>query len=166
MYQDIKLPSYDDIRNYEIIANKAGSGINLSDLCGIWKFKYVWGNGQSDINYISSSILQVLSANLELYQSELTDGRSDLIIRNSIKFGIFSIVFVGSAFLRGKRPLLNFNFDSFYLKMGSLNLLEKKFQKNETLKSPFFSLIAIDKNKKWMCARGKGGGLAIWIKDQ
>ena len=98
-------------------------------------------------------------------EEESKDDISDLIIRNSIKFGIVSIVFVGSAFLRGKRPLLNFNFDSFYFKIGSLNLLKKKIQKVEPLKAPFFSLIAIDRNKKWMCARGKGGGLAIWIKD-
>ena len=150
MYQDIKLPSFNDIRNYETIASKAGSGINRSDLYGIWKFKYVWKNGKSDIDSISSSILQVLSANLELSQSKSKDDMS---------------VFVGSAFLRGKRPLLNFNFDCFYFKIGSLNLLKKKIQKIETLKAPFFSLIAIDRNKKWMCARGKGGGLAIWIKD-
>ena len=165
MYQDIKLPSFNDIRNYETIASKAGTGINCSDLYGIWKFKYVWKNGKSDIDSISSSILQVLSANLELSQSKSKDDMSDLIIRNSIKFGIVSIVFVGSAFLRGKRPLLNFNFDCFYFKIGNLNLLKKKIQKIETMKAPFFSLIAIDRNKKWMCARGKGGGLAIWIKD-
>ena len=42
--------------------------------------------------------------------------------------------------------------------------INKKFEKTtDPKKRPFFSLIALGKEKKWLCARGKGGGLAIWI---
>ena len=30
----------------------------------------------------------------------------------------------------------------------------------------FFALIAVDPNGKWLSARGKGGGLALWVKDK
>ena len=165
MYQDIKLPDFDQIRQYERIANKEGSGITDKDLRGIWRFQYVWKNGKKDIDNISSSLLQVLSAKLELCKSEIHYENSNLEIRNSVQFGLFTIIFVGQACLKGNRPLLSFKFNSVYFKVGSLNLVTRKVKNINSKNSPFFSLIAIDKDQKWLCARGKGGGLAIWIKE-
>jgi len=30
---------------------------------------------------------------------------------------------------------------------------------------PFFSLVGISTKDNWLCARGRGGGLAIWVKS-
>ena len=43
--------------------------------------------------------------------------------------------------------------------------VNKPLKKPEEKQMPFFSLIAISKENNWMCARGRGGGLAIWIKS-
>ena len=60
------LPQYKEIKNLESISQKEGSGIGYEDLIGSWKFNSVWKKGSEEIDNISSSILQVLSAKLEL----------------------------------------------------------------------------------------------------
>ena len=159
------LPEYKEILGLEKIANKDGSGINYDELISNWKFQYVWKKGSNSIDNISSSLLQVLSARLELSKSESKDESTAFEIKNSIKFGILSIVFLGKAFLKGKRPLLYFYFKNLNIKVGGFNIIRRSIEETKPNKMPFFSLIAIDKKKEWLCARGKGGGLAIWLKN-
>ena len=165
MKKEIILPDYKEISRLEKIANKDGSGINYDELISNWKFQYVWKKGSNSIDNISSSLLQVLSARLELSKSESKDESTAFEIKNSIKFGILSIVFLGKAFLKGKRPLLYFYFKNLNIKVGGFNIIRRSIEETKPNKMPFFSLIAIDKKKEWLCARGKGGGLAIWLKN-
>ena len=60
-----KLPQFKEIKNFETISKKDGSGIRYEDLIGTWKFNSVWKKGSEEIDNISSSILQVLSAKLK-----------------------------------------------------------------------------------------------------
>ncbi len=159
------LPQYIEIKNLEIISKKDGSGIGYEDLIGIWKFNSVWKKGSKEIDNISSSILQVFSAKLELKKTNSQNNIVDYKIKNSVSFGILSIIFCGQASLKGTRPLLPFFFENLTINIGNINLVNKPLKKPEEKKMPFFSLIAIDKEKNWMCARGRGGGLAIWIKS-
>ena len=158
------LPEYKEIKNLESISKKDGSGICFEDLIGIWKFNYVWKKGAEEIDNISSSILQVLSAQLEL-KNNSSQNNIDFKIKNSISFGILSIVFCGQASLKGSRPLLLFFFENLVINIGNFTLLKKNLKKPEKNQMPFFSLISINKKNNWMCARGRGGGLAIWIKS-
>ncbi len=159
------LPQYKEIKNLESISQKEGSGIGYEDLIGSWKFNSVWKKGSEEIDNISSSILQVLSAKLELKKNNIQNNDFEFKIKNSISFGILSIVFCGQASLKGTRPLLPFFFENLIINIGSLTLVNKPLKKTEENQIPFFSLIAISKENNWMCARGKGGGLAIWIKS-
>ena len=165
MNNGMYLPNYKEIVSLEKIANKEGSGIIFDELIGKWKFQYVWKKGTDSVDNISSSLLQVLIASLELSRSESRDDAEVFVIKNSIKFGILSIVFSGKAFLKGNRPLLYFYFKNFYVQISGFNIINKALKEVELKKMPFFSLIAIDKTKQWLCARGKGGGLAIWINS-
>ena len=161
-----KLPQYKDIKNLETISKKDGSGIRYEDLIGTWKFNSVWKKGSEEIDNISSSILQVLTAKLELKKNNSQNNNSvDFKIKNSISFGILSIIFCGQASLKGKRPLLPFFFENLIINFGNFTLVNKPLKKPEEKLMPFFSLIAISKENNWMCARGRGGGLAIWIKS-
>ena len=159
------LPQYTEIKNLESISKKDGSGIGYEDLIGTWKFNSVWKKGSKEIDNISSSILQVLSAKLELKKTNSQDNIVDYKIINSVSFGIISIIFCGQASIKGDRPLLPFFFENLLINIGNFNLVKKTLQKPEEKQMPFFSLIAISKEKNWMCARGRGGGLAIWIKS-
>ena len=65
-FESKKIPEFKKIQTLESVSKKDGSGIGYKDLIGIWKFNSVWKKGSEEIDNISSSILQVFSAKLEL----------------------------------------------------------------------------------------------------
>jgi len=157
------LPDIKEIRKLEKSAQKEGSGIIYDDLLGMWQLQFVWKKGSDEIDNISSSILQILSAKLQLI--EKTPGEKlNFEIKNSIRFGLLNIIFVGTASLKGQRPILTFYFEKIKVRIGNFPVINKSLKQIEVKNMPFFSLIGISREDKWMCARGKGGGLAIWIK--
>jgi len=133
-------------------------------LIGIWKFKYVWGKKSDQIKNIPSSILQVLSARLEL-KSKNKEDQLDFEIKNSIHFGLLNVIFTGNAELKGVRPLLTFYFKDLKISISDFQIFTRELKKPEDKKMPFFSLVGISTKDKWLCARGRGGGLAIWVKS-
>ena len=158
---------FPDIKELKILernSQKNGSGIVYEELLGIWKFQYVWGKDTDEIKNIPSSILQVLSAKLEL-KKKYQDDSWLFEIQNSINFGILNIVFFGNATLKGPRPLLYFYFQNLQVNIGNFLIINKPFKKPEDKKMPFFSLIGVGQEDDWMSARGRGGGLAIWIRS-
>ena len=158
------LPELKELKQLEKLSQKKGSGIVYEELLGIWKFYSLSKKGADQIDNISSSILQVLSAKLELSRRNSVE-QFNFEIKNSINFGLFNIIFIGKAKLNGSRPLLLFYFESLKIRIGTFQILNKSLKKPEDKKMPFFSLIGISKESNWMCARGRGGGLAIWIKS-
>ena len=158
------LPGILEIKQLEKNSQKQGTGITYEDLLGIWKLKFVWKQNSDDMDNLSSSILQVLSAKLELRKESEVD-EINFKINNSINFGLLDFVFSGKASLKGSRPILLFYFENFKVNIGKFSILKKSLKKPEEKKFPFFSLISLSKKDNWMCARGKGGGLAIWIKS-
>ena len=157
-------PGIKELKLLEKNSQKNGSGIIYEELLGIWKFQYVWGKESDEIKNIPSSILQVLSAKLELKKKNKED-QLNFEIKNSINFGLLNIIFIGSAELKGLRPLLTFYFEELKISISNFAIFNKELKKPKDKKMPFFSLIAISTKEKWMCARGRGGGLAIWVKS-
>ena len=154
------LPDIQDIKQLEQNSQKEGSGIVYEELLGIWRFQYVWKKGSDEIDNISSTILQVLSARLELTKKD-PENNLNFAIKNSISFGLLNIIFTGSASLKGLRPILPFYFDNFKINIGNFSIINKSIKKPKEREMPFFSLIGISKVDNWMCARGRGGGLAL-----
>ena len=157
-------PCIKELKLLEKNSQKNGSGIVYEELLGIWKFQYVWGKESDEIKNIPSSILQVLSAKLELKKKNKED-QLNFEIKNSINLGLLNIIFIGSAELKGLRPLLTFYFEELKISFSNFTIYSKELKKPEHKKMPFFSLIGISTKDKWMCARGRGGGLAIWVKS-
>ena len=158
------LPEINEIKLLEKHSQKNGSGIVYEELLGIWKFKYVWGKELDEIKNVPSSIRQVLSARLEL-KSKNKEDQINYEIKNSINFGFLNITFIGSAELKGLRPLLVFYFKELKIIISSFAIFDKELKKPEDKKMPFFSLVGISTKDNWLCARGRGGGLAIWVKS-
>ncbi len=157
-------PDIKEIKLLEKNSQKNGSGIEYEELLGIWNFKYVWGKESDEIKNISSSILQVLSARLELKSKKKVD-KLNFEIKNSINFGFLKVIFIGNAELKGLRPLLTFYFEELKISISNFQIFNKELKKPENKKMPFFSLVGISTKDKWLCARGRGGGLAIWVKS-
>ena len=162
----INLPSLNQLLELEKTARVEGSGIKYNSLLGIWKFTSVWKQGSDKKDTISSTLLQVLSASLELKKDTKNPDEEKFTIANSIKFGLLTLRFSGSANLERKQPLLPFSFDCIQIKLASLTILKRSIPTPDQKKRPFFALIAIDPHGKWLSARGKGGGLALWVKDK
>ncbi|MCR8539645.1 MAG: hypothetical protein JJ848_004770 [Prochlorococcus marinus CUG1439] len=158
------LPDIKELKLLEKNSQINGSGIVYEELLGIWNFQYVWGKESDEIKNIPSSILQVLSARLELKRKNKED-QINYEIKNSINFGLLKIIFIGSAELKGLRPLLTFYFEELKISISEYPIFNKKLKKPEDKKMPFFSLVGISTKDNWMCARGRGGGLAIWFKS-
>jgi len=157
-------PDIKELKLLEKNSQSNGSGIVHEELLGIWKFQCVWGSESDEINNVSSSILQVLSATLELKRKSKKD-QLNFEIKNSINFGLLKIAFTGRAELKGLRPLLTFYFQELKICISNFQIFNKELKKPEDKKMPFFALIGINTKDKWLCARGRGGGLAIWVKS-
>ena len=161
----INLPSLEKLIELEKKARVVGSGIDYDSLLGQWKFNSVWKQGSDKEDSISSTLLQVFSASLELKKDKENPEKELFTIANSIQFGLISLKFSGIANLERKQPLLPFSFDCIQIKLASLIILKRSMPTVEEKKRPFFALIAIDPDNKWLSARGKGGGLALWERN-
>ena len=159
------LPSLDKLKELEKSARVEGSGIKFESLFGLWKFNSVWKQGSDKEDSISSTLLQVLSASLELKKDTQNPEEEKFTIANAIKFGLITLKFTGYANLERKQPLLPFSFDYIQIKLASLTILQRSLPTPDLKRRPFFALIAIDSKGKWLSARGKGGGLALWVQD-
>ena len=105
-----------------------------------------------------------MSARLEL-KSKNKEDQINYEIKNSINFGLLNITFTGRAELKGLRPLLAFYFEELKISISSFLIFNKELKKPEDKKMPFFSIVGISTKDNWLCARGRGGGLAIWVKS-
>ena len=160
-----KLPNKNKLIELEKLAKIQGSGIELNSLVGKWKFVSIWKKDTDEEDSIFSSLLRFFSAKLE-FKKGISEGNPlDLSIITSIQFGLLSIVFTGSGYLRGEQPLLPFFFSLIELKSGSSTLLSKSLDEPIANQELFFALIALDKSCGWLSARGQGGALVLWLKD-
>ncbi|AAP99716.1 MULTISPECIES: hypothetical protein [Prochlorococcus] len=160
-----KFPSLDKLLELEKLSRQKGSGIELDSLIGLWKFVSVWKKGTDNEDKMSSSLLRLFSASLELKKQQVNEDLLKFDLSNSIQFGKLSIRFIGSGWLKGSQPLLPFFFERIELKLGEIILFSRALEIPNEKDSPFFALIGMGDHGEWLSARGRGGGLALWTKD-
>ena len=161
----IKLPEKEKLIELEKIAQNQGSGIKFDSLIGSWKFVSVWKKDICEEDPVLSSLLRIFSANIK-FKKDLSKKNTDCYsVISSIQFGLFTIEFSGSGFLKGKQPLLAFFLNLIELKSNSNTLLSRSLKEPEDRENSFFSLIALEENIKCLSARKQGGAIVIWLKD-
>ncbi len=158
------IPSLTKLIELESFARKNGSGIDYESLIGSWRFFSVWQEGKDKQNYIFSSLLRLFSAKLELIKDQSEKQSYNFYLTNSIQFGPLSIKFSGSGYLKGSQPLLPFYFKTIDLSLSERVLLSRSINQDDIKEGPFFAFIGIGENGQWLAARGRGGGLALWLK--
>ncbi len=94
-------------------------------------------------------------------------------ISNQIQFGPLLIKLIGPAHYLGKKNLLAFNFTHLQLslfsraiysgKFGASKVTPMNFQDQSLAKLPFFAFFLVTEDL--IAARGRGGGLALWVKQ-
>ena len=160
----IILPNKEKLINLEKLAKDQGSGIEFESLIGNWKFVSVWEKDRDNEDHLFSSLLRVFSANIEFQKEISTNNSPKFSVITSIQFGLLTIEFSGSGYLRGKQPLLAFFISLIELKLRSKILLRRSLIGPKAKEELFFSLIALENNGDWLSARGQGGALVLWLK--
>ena len=161
----LKLPDKEKLIELEKHAKNQGSGIEIDSLIGDWKFLSVWKKDINEEDPVFSSLLRIFSANIEFKKNISNEDLPELSVIASIRFGLFTIDFLGSGYLQGKQPLLKFFFKLIELKSDSKTLLSRSLEEPEEKKKSFFALIALGEDCEWLSARGQGGSVVYWLKD-
>ena len=149
-------PNGHDLLTLEAVVRRDGTGINVGDLLGRWCLRQLWAKGQTTPSSLASLGLRAVQASLELAHTP-----EGLWIANLVVLGPISLRFSGSAELVGRRPLLQFSFETVELRWGPGLLWSHSLPAPSPRRMPFFALIARD-SSGWLAARGRGGGLALW----
>lgn len=155
------LPSGEDLLALERQCRRSGSGITMASLIGTWRLRATWSRDGTPAPAASAALLRGLGACLIL-SGEETDGA--LRIANQVNLGSLRLRFEGEAELTGRRPLLMFSFRSVRLSLGTLTLFERGLPQPDARRMPFFALIGLDREQGRLSARGRGGGLALWMR--
>jgi hypothetical protein len=158
------LPSGQDLRTLEQQSRKIGSHIRNEDLLGAWNLEQVWGKKDPESSAPNGAILRALKATLQIRASE----GQDLEVSNSVELLGIKLRFCGPGRLVQKRPLLYFQFHHLHMDLAGRNLLSFPLPPTSSRREPFFALIAreqTDLGIHWLAARGRGGGLALWVRE-
>ena len=161
----INLPNKKELLDLDKLARSEGRGIDLESLFGDWNFVSIWKKDAEDEDYFFSSLLRVFSAKLQLKKEIPHHNQPGFIISVLIQFGLFSIKFSGSGYLKGKQPSIVYFFNLIEFKSGSSVLLRRLIKEPKENEKPFFALIATDECEGWLSARGPGDSLIVWLKD-
>lgn len=153
------LPSGETLLNHESLVRHQGTGLVSEDLLGRWRLHQIWGKGQTAASPLAVLGLRAAGATLELR----AEG-AGLVIANAVRLGPFKLQFNGTAALVSRRPLLQFSFQNVELRCAEHLLWRRLLTTPSRQRLPFFALIARDPSG-WLAARGRGGGLALWLND-
>ena len=168
-----EIPSGEQALALEQLSRRQGSAITAEQLFGRWRLQLLWSKGRAQPNPATAALLRGLQASLSIATGDVTPDapsmeRGDLKVVNSVQLGALQLRFSGSGNLRGRRPLLEFWFDQLELRLGRQSLWRQAISRQpEPRRRPFFALIARSgaADNGWLLARGRGGGLALWVLD-
>lgn len=105
--------------------------------------------------------------------NQTTDGIQALLeVTNQVTIGLIQLTFTGPARFEPKKNLLGFDFTHLVVKAFGQPIYQgpvpspranQNFQTISIGRLPFFAFFAV--TDSFIAARGRGGGLAIWVKD-
>jgi hypothetical protein len=164
---DIPIPTGTEVLERERLSRRQGSQLTTAALVGRWRLHQLWSRTQAQPNPTAAALLRSLKASLSIGAGAAADDDA-LTVRNSVQLGALQLCFSGHGQLRGARPLLEFWFTEFELRLGRQTLWRQAITRlPEPRRRPFFALIARTGNADsgWLLARGRGGGLALWVLE-
>lgn len=148
---------------------------DFSGLNGQWRLCFTTGVKKQKQGGIKLSqgfyLPRLIAATIGFNQTEIS---------NQLKFLGFTLRFTGPLNYSSKRNLVYFDFLHLQIKLGNFGLFQgnvrggkeklAEFSSSSPLPqkllqtSPFFTFFAI--TPQWIAARGRGGGLALWVKEE
>ncbi|OKH40577.1 hypothetical protein NIES2119_02935 [[Phormidium ambiguum] IAM M-71] len=152
----------------------------LESLIGSWRLHFVVSpkksRQRSGIKMGNGFYVpRFVKANISFYPADANQNLNphQLKIGNQLQVGLISFKFNSPAKFLGKKNLLAFDFTQIQVGFlgqtiysGAFRGGQKKnqeFAQKHIRDLPFFAFFAIGEN--YIAARGRGGGLAIWVKE-
>ena len=165
----------DTLLTAEKIARKEKTSYCLEDLIGIWKLRFITGTKKTRkkagiVLGAGRYIPQFIRIQIQYYRHDLT---SEVRIKNVVKCGFLTLSLTGPVKFLAPKNILIFDFTTMnivilgvkiydgYIRDGKVK--EAEFKLEKITNQAFFVYFLIQNNL--IAARGKGGGLALWIKD-
>lgn len=178
-------PATSEVVNALLQAEKAAKqqrlNYSLESLLGRWRLCFVVATRKARQRggivlgrgfYVPKIVKAQISFNAQAPLSTQTP--SPLQIGNQLQIGSLSLQLTGPAQYLGKKNLLAFDFTHMQLCLFGRALYSGNFRKGQAqaqdfyhqsiAKLPFFAFFLA--TEEFIAARGRGGGLAIWIKDK
>ena len=153
----------------------------LEQLSGNWQLCFVTGTKKTREKvgiilgagrYIPIWVKITLSYSSPLNTSEITQKIKVGMVENTVEFASFKLSLSGGTKFIDKKNILAFDFTKITVKLFGIKLYsgyirggkesENKFLTESVAKQAFFTYFLIQ--EKFIAARGRGGGLAIWKK--
>ncbi len=156
------------------------SNILFADLAGEWRLCFVTGASKSKQKrgiklgrgyYLPKFIFASITFTPDLESN--TEGT----VANQLKLGGFHLKFTGPCRYPGKKNLLIFDFTQIQLNFLGRTIYQNNIRSGKTKESdvdipsplvvakmPFFAFFWAGKNE--IAARGRGGGLALWVRHE
>jgi hypothetical protein len=159
----LSLPDGPSLRTWERESRRHGSGLDVEALIGEWYVQRVWDKQSLQPSATAGGALRAMAASLRIEKAE----GQQLVLCNSIRFGWLKLSFIGPGRLEHRRPLLFFHFQQLILSLAEKTLFCLSLPLPEQKREPFFALVAsghVDSGLRWLAARGRGGGMALWVR--
>ncbi|MGD1860791.1 MAG: hypothetical protein ACFB0E_12565 [Leptolyngbyaceae cyanobacterium] len=159
----------------ERAAKRAKVAIPLKSLLGTWRLCFNAGKGAKfEAEEPAGNGFYI--PKLAIARLAFTDdsaGECFLAISNELHVGPLQVHFTGPARYPGRKNLLAFDFTQLQVSCFGLKVYQgkveskkragKPFQEIPMGQLPFFAFFAAQ--EQYLAARGRGGGLAIWVKE-
>ena len=157
-------------------AKKEKVNYNFAELLGCWNLRFVTGTKKS-----RQKVGIVLGAGryipqfikIQITYKQNVDSTNTGRVTNSVKLGLLHLSLSGPVEFVSPRNILAFDFTSLRVEIFGLKIYdgyiqngaarEEDFYHAKLAERAFFSYFVIEENA--IAARGKGGGLALWIRD-
>jgi hypothetical protein len=167
-------PNPQDVVNSLLILEKESKkgkiNYKFEQLIGNWRLYFV--TGTKKVRKQGGIILGAGKYVPNFIQINITYSE-DLKVKNKVKFGLLELTLTGPVKLLPETNILAFDFTKINIKFWGKNIYsgyirngaikEKTFGQESIKKQAFFNYFLIE--EQLIAARGKGGGLAIWIKE-
>jgi hypothetical protein len=167
------------LQQAEVTAKKEKLAIPFDELLGEWRLLFSSGTKKSQqrrgITLGKGFYLpNFLTASITFIRDRASTSTTIGTAMNQLKIGGLLLKFTGPCRYPGKKNLLIFDFTEIQVSLFGMILYqgkirsgktgEKSFEELSIAKLPFFSFFWADPNG--IAARGRGGGLAMWVRDK
>lgn len=154
----------------------ANENYSLTNLAGTWNLRFITGTKKTrkkaGIILGSGKYIPRFIKIQITYQAQQQKSNRGTVI-NSVKLGFLLLSLTGPIEFINKKSILAFDFTDLKFSLGNLVLYQGQIKNKASKDTNFWQQKLKDRaffkyfliKESFICARGKGGGLALWTRE-